>query len=134
MKEKVMNNQREQGEPRDEAMLGLDRKQVEESRTRHGENILTPPQRVSLWQLYLEKYKDPMVRILLVAAAVSLVLAIIENDFVEVIGIFLAIFLATTIGFYFERDAAKRFDMLNALGEEQPVKVVPAGTPRWSLF
>ena len=127
MKEMVMNNQREQGEPRDEAMLGLDRKQVEESRTRHGENILTPPQRVSLWQLYLEKYKDPMVRILLVAAAVSLVLAIIENDFVEVIGIFLAIFLATTIGFYFERDAARRFDMLNAMGEEQPVKVMREG-------
>ena len=106
---------------------GLNASQVEQSRQQHGENVLTPPQRASLWKLYLEKYNDPIIRILLVAAAISLILAFLENDFVEVIGIFIAIFLATTIGFYFERDAARRFDMLNALGEEQPVKVVRDG-------
>ena len=102
---------------------GLTAKQVSESRLQHGENVLTPPKRVSIWKLYLEKYRDPIIRILLVAALVSLVLAFIENEFVETIGIFLAIFFATTVGFYFERDAAKKFEVLNTLGEEQPVKV-----------
>ncbi|MDD6007826.1 MAG: calcium-translocating P-type ATPase, PMCA-type [Prevotellaceae bacterium] len=106
---------------------GLSDKEVAESRQRHGENVLTPPERTSLWRLYVDKYNDPIIKILLVAATISLGLAVIENDFVEAIGIFLAIFFATTVGFYFERDAAKRFDELTALGEEQPVKVVRNG-------
>ena len=106
-----------------DAIKGLTAKQVAESRLQHGENVLTPPTKVSIWKLYLEKYHDPIIRILLVAALVSLILAFIENEFVETIGIFLAIFFATTIGFYFERDAAKKFEVLNTLGEEQPVKV-----------
>ncbi len=106
---------------------GLSKGQVIENRERWGENILTPPERTSMWKLYLEKYNDPIIKILLVAAAISLGLAVIENDYVEAIGIFLAIFFATTVGFYFERDAAKRFEELTALGEEQPVKVVREG-------
>ncbi len=80
-----------------------------------------------MWRLYLEKYEDPMVRILLVAAVVSLLLAFIKNDFIETIGIIAAIVLATTVGFYFERDAARKFDVLTKLGEEQPVKVLREG-------
>ncbi len=106
---------------------GLTAAQVEASRREHGENLLTPPKKTSMWRLYIEKYNDPIIKILLVAAMISLVLAIIENEFVEVIGIFLAIFLATTIGFWFERDAAKKFDVLTAIGEESPVKVVREG-------
>ncbi len=98
-----------------------------ESRSKHGENTLTPPARTPMWRLYLEKYNDPIIKILLVAATLSLVLAFIENEFVETIGIFIAIFLATTIGFYFERDAAKKFNVLTAIGEESPVKVVRDG-------
>ena len=106
-----------------ESLCGLDNEGVEESRRQYGCNSLTPPKRESLWRQYIDKYKDPIIQILLVAAAVSLVLAFIENDFVETIGIFVAIFLATTIGFVFEVDAARKFDVLTALGEEQPVKV-----------
>ena len=102
---------------------GLNDAQVAESRKTHGQNVLTPPKRTSLWMLYLEKYRDPIIQILLVAAAISLVLAFFNKDFVETIGIFAAIILATTVGFYFERDAAKKFGVLTALGEEQPVKV-----------
>ena len=80
-----------------------------------------------MWRLYLEKYSDPMVRILLVAALVSLGLAFVKNDFVETIGIIVAILLATTVGFYFERDAASKFDVLTQLGEEQLVKVLRDG-------
>ena len=117
-KESIKDNQ---------ALGGLTSAQVEQSRREHGENVLTPPKRTPMWRLYLEKYNDPIIKVLLVAAAVSLVLAIIENEFVEVIGIFVAIFLATTIGFYFERDAAKKFNVLTAIGEESPVKVMRDG-------
>ena len=107
--------------------IGLNAAQVKESRSRYGENILTPPKRTPLWKLYLEKYEDPIIRILLVAAAISLLMAFITDEYVETIGIILAIFFATTVGFYFERDAAKKFSVLTAMGEEQPVKVVRDG-------
>ena len=103
--------------------IGLTDEQVKQSREQHGKNVLTPPQRTSLWNLYLDKYRDPIIQILLVAAFVSLILAFIEKNFMETIGIFVAVFLATTVGFYFERDAAKKFNLLTALSEEQSVKV-----------
>ena len=103
--------------------IGLTDEQVKQSREQHGKNVLTPPQRTSLWKLYLDKYRDPIIQILLVAAFVSLILAFIEKNFMGTIGIFVAVFLATTVGFYFERDAAKKFNLLTALSEEQPVKV-----------
>ena len=103
--------------------IGLTDEQVKQSREQHGKNVLTPPLRTSLWKLYLDKYRDPIIQILLVAAFVSLILAFIEKNFMETIGIFVAVFLATTVGFYFERDAAKKFNLLTALSEEQPVKV-----------
>ena len=68
-----------------------------------------------------------MIRILLVAAVVSLALAFVKQDFIETLGIIFAIILATTVGFFFERDAARKFDVLTQLGEEQPVKVVREG-------
>ena len=103
--------------------LGLNEEQVAESRRQHGRNVLTPPKRTPLWKLYLDKFRDPIIQILLVAAAVSLIFSIINGEYMETLGIFLAIFLATTIGFYFECDAAKKFSLLTALGAEQPVKV-----------
>lgn len=107
-----------------EKLLGLTAAEVEQSRLEHGENLLTPPKKQSVWRLYLEKYDDPMVRILLLAAVVSLVLSFVRQDFMETIGIIAAIILATTVGFYFELDAMRKFNVLNQIGEEQPVKVV----------
>ena len=119
-----MNNDKRQG---------LSAAEVSISRLEHGENVLTPPRRQSMWRLYLEKYQDPMVRILLVAAVVSLVLSFVKNDYIETIGIIAAVFLATTVGFFFERDAARKFDVLTQLGEEQRVKVIRSLTPNPSL-
>ena len=102
---------------------GLTGEQVAANRIKFGKNILTPPPTTSLWKLYLDKYRDPIIQVLLVAAAVSLVLAFVEQNFIETIGIFVAIFFATSVGFYFERDAAKKFNILNALNEESLVKV-----------
>lgn len=106
---------------------GLTDKQVLENREKYGVNLLTPPKRPSIWKLYFEKFEDPVVRVLLVAAVFSLIISIINNEYAETIGIFFAIFLATGIGFFFEYDANKKFDLLNAVNEETLVKVVRNG-------
>jgi len=107
--------------------LGLTDQEVLQSREKHGVNLLTPPKRPSLLKLYLEKFEDPVVRILLVAAVFSLIISIIENEYAETIGIIAAILLATGIGFYFEYDANKKFELLNAVNEETLVKVIRNG-------
>lgn len=107
--------------------LGLTDREVLESREKNGVNLLTPPKRPSLWKLYLEKFEDPVVRVLLVAAVFSLIISIIENEYAETIGIIAAILLATGIGFFFEYDASKKFDLLNAVNEETLVKVIRNG-------
>ena len=107
--------------------VGLTDEEVRKSRAEHGANLLTPPKRPSMWKLYLEKFQDPVIRVLLVAAVFSLGISIIENEYAETIGIFFAIFLATGIGFYFEYDANKKFDLLNQVGEETPVTVIRNG-------
>ena len=107
--------------------LGLTESEVLQSREKNGVNLLTPPKRPSLWKLYLEKFEDPVVRVLLVAAVFSLIISIIENEYAETIGIIAAILLATGIGFFFEYDANKKFDLLNAVNEETLVKVIRNG-------
>ncbi|WP_308763857.1 calcium-translocating P-type ATPase, PMCA-type [uncultured Bacteroides sp.] len=111
----------------DSHFKGLTDQEVLQNRQKYGANLLTPPKRPSIWKLYLEKFQDPVIKILLVAAAFSLLISIIENEYAETIGIFFAIFLATGIGFYFEYDANKKFDLLNAVGEETPVMVIRNG-------
>lgn len=106
---------------------GLTDEQVRTNREKYGTNLLTPPKRPSLWKLYLEKFEDPVVKVLLVAAFFSLLISIVENEYAETIGIFFAIFLATGIGFFFEYDANKKFDILNAVNEETLVKVIRNG-------
>ena len=111
----------------DSRFKGLTDQEVLQNRQKYGINLLTPPKRPSIWKLYLEKFQDPVIKVLLVAAAFSLLISIIESEYAETIGIFFAIFLATGIGFYFEYDANKKFDLLNAVGEETPVMVIRNG-------
>lgn len=106
---------------------GLSQKQVKQKRLEFGSNVLTPVPKPSLWRLYWEKFEDPVIRILLIVAVVSLVIAFFENDYMETIGIIAAIFLATAIGFYFEYDASKKFDVLNQVNDESSVTVIREG-------
>lgn len=106
---------------------GLTSAEVAESRERHGKNVLTPPEKEPLWRLFLHKFEDPIIRILLIAAFLSLGISFIHRDFIETIGIFFAIFLATGVGFWFEMDASKKFDILNKVNDETPVKVMRDG-------
>jgi len=112
---------------------GLNEKQVEESRKLHGENILTPPKKTSLWALFFEKFDDPIIRILLVAWLLSTIIAGVHcwgpeakgfSAFLEPIGIFFAIILASCVGFFFEVKANKAFDILNTVNDDILVKVI----------
>ncbi|MCR4764666.1 MAG: calcium-translocating P-type ATPase, PMCA-type [Bacteroidaceae bacterium] len=108
-------------------LTGLTDAEVLRSRQEHGANVLTPPKRKSMWQLYLEKFSDPVIRILLVAACLSLVISIFENEYAETIGIIAAILLATGVGFLFEYDANRKFDLLNTVNDDNAVRVMRNG-------
>ena len=119
-----------------EKITGLTSQEVLESRKAHGENILTPPEKTSLWKQFLEKFEDPIIRILLLAWVLSMVIAGVhcwgpEQDgfqaFLEPLGIFFAIMLASTIGFYFEVKAARAFDVLNTVNDDVMVTVMRDG-------
>ncbi len=106
---------------------GLTDQQVLESRQQHGANVLTPPKREPAWKLFLKKFNDPSVRILLVAALLSLGISFVHMEFAETIGIICAIILATGVSFWFEYDAGKKFDVLNQVNDSTPVKVMRNG-------
>ena len=103
---------------------GLTDIEVQQSREKYGVNVLTPPKRKPIWKLYLEKFEDPVIRILLVAACLSLVISIFENEYAETIGIIAAILLATGVGFAFEYDANRKFDLLNTVNDDNAVRVI----------
>ena len=103
---------------------GLTNEQVLESRQKYGENLLSPPQRESLWKLFWEKFEEPVIRILLIAAFLSLGISFVHNEFAETIGIFCAIFLSVGVAFWFEMDANKKFDILNQVNDDTLIKVI----------
>lgn len=114
---------------------GLTEAEVLKSREQHGVNILTPPEKQSLWSKFMEKFEDPLIRILLVAGLLSIGIACYEfwglghnwTVFFEPIGIFVAILLATGLSFYFELIADKEFSILNQVNDDEPVKVIRNG-------
>lgn len=103
---------------------GLSQEEVIKSREQHGKNLLTPPKQKKWWQLYLEKFKDPIIIILLVALGVSFVVGFIECSLIESIGILVAIILATGVGFWMEYSAKRKFDILNQISDTENVKVI----------
>ena len=114
---------------------GLSEEEVLKSREQYGENLLTPPARTPMWKLFLEKFSDPIIRILLVALVLSIAVSVYHvvtgeagmSALFEPAGIALAILLATVVGFLFEMSAAKKFDILNQVNDDLPVKVVRGG-------
>lgn len=113
---------------------GLRSQEVVDSRNKFGSNILTPPEKESLFVKFLEKFKDPLIIILLIAGALSICIAIYEyfqhpdpTVFFEPVGIWVAIFLATGMAFYFEYAADKEFEVLNQVNDDEPVQVIRDG-------
>lgn len=108
-------------------LQGLSAAEVLESRTKFGSNVLTPPERDPWWRLFLEKFEDPVIRILLIAAVIAIVAGAAHGDYVEGIGIIIAILLATVLAFANEYKANKEFDILNKVSDEVPFKVIRDG-------
>lgn len=110
--------------------IGLTDAQVLESRQKYGANILTPPKKDSMWKLFAEKFKDPIIRILLIAAFLSFGIAVFEHistgekHYAETIGIFCAVLLSTGVAFWFEMDANRKFDVLNQVNDDVLIKVI----------
>lgn len=115
--------------------IGLTDAQVQESRAKHGENVLTPPAKKPVWRQFLEKFNDPLIIILLFAGALSVGISCYEyygldegpKVFFEPVGIFIAIILATGLAFYFEYQADKEFAILNQVNDDEPVEVIRNG-------
>ena len=111
---------------------GLTAAQVAESRAKYGENVLTPPAKEPLWRQFLDKFRDPLIIILLIAGVLSILISCYEyfcmddgmTVFFEPVGIFVAIMLATGLAFYFEYQADKEFAILNKVNDDEPVEVI----------
>lgn len=118
-------------------LRGLSPAEVEESRRLHGTNVLTPPAEESLWKLFLDKFKDPLIIVLMMAGVLSVLISIYEyvgldqgaTVFFEPVGIFMAIILATGLSFYFEKRAEDEFKILNKVNDDEPVEVIRDGNP-----
>ena len=106
---------------------GLTIREVDDSRQKFGANILTPPKRDPWWKLLLHKFDDPIIRILLIAAFVAVVVGFFHGNFIEGIGIIIAILLATLMAFFNEYRAGLEFDILNKVNDQIPVKVIRGG-------
>lgn len=109
---------------------GLTAGQVAESRRRHGDNVIAPPREEPVWRLFVDKFRDPVIKVLLLAALLSLLIGFVQSDFTESVGIVCAIVLATGVGFFFEWDAQRRFRRLNRVNDDVPVKVLREGAMR----
>ena len=106
---------------------GLTADEVAESRKKYGANVLTPPPRNPWWMLLLEKFDDPIIRILMIAAIIAIGVGTINGEYLEGIGIIIAILLATVLAFFNEYKAGKEFDILNQVSDEVPVTVLRDG-------
>ncbi|MBV5261009.1 calcium-translocating P-type ATPase, PMCA-type [Synechococcus moorigangaii CMS01] len=106
---------------------GLTAEQVQVNRTQFGANVLTPPQRRPWWQLFLEKFEDPVIRILMIAAVVALAVGTLRGEYAEGLGILVAILLATTVAFFNEFKANQEFALLNHVYDQVTVKVIRNG-------
>ena len=132
---------------------GLTDAQVLESRQKYGANVLTPPEKDSLWKRFFEKLTGPfghhiegwedgdeLIFILEIAAVLSIFISCAEffgwfglssdagwGVFFEPLGILIAILLATGIAFIFELKADKEFSILNQVNDEEAVQVIRNG-------
>lgn len=108
---------------------GLTSAEVQASREKHGWNLITPPPREPWWRQLLEKFNDPIIRILMIAAVLATLVGFSHTppDWIEGVGIVIAILLSTGLAYWNERMAEREFSLLNQVSDETPVKVIRDG-------
>ncbi|KAE8690517.1 Calcium-transporting ATPase 1, endoplasmic reticulum-type [Hibiscus syriacus] len=108
--------------------LGLSFAEVENRRKIYGYNELEKHEGQSIWSLIMEQFNDTLVRILLLAAVISFVLAWFDGDeggemgitaFVEPLVIFLILILNAIVGVWQENNAEKALEALKEIQSEQ---------------
>ena len=107
--------------------------EVDENRAKYGRNEVAPPERDPWWKMYLETFEDPIIRLLLIAIGLSMLITGYKYfteghlEWYEPVGVMIAVFLATYIGFINTWKAMKQFDVLNQINGDIPVTVVRNG-------
>ncbi len=111
--------------------FGLNSQQVEESRQKYGNNALPAPPRATFLDKLLDNFKDPIIRILLVALLVNVVFAYMgHGDWIETLGIFIAIILATFVSTWSEYSNENAFQKLQEEASRIHCKLWRDGEPQ----
>lgn len=114
---------------------GLTDKQAEQSMLQHGRNSLSSAKKDGLFKRIFHSATEPMVLMLIFAGLIALIVNIIRVftdgnfDYLEVVGIFVAISLSVGITVIVEGKSAKAFEALSKLNEDVLVKVIRDGKP-----
>ena len=109
--------------PTKEASLGLRQEEVERSRAEHGANILTRTRTKSFFRRFLSNLNDPVIRVLVGALVINLLLIPRGGDWVETLGIGVAVFLATLISTLSEHGSEKAFSALASVSASATCRV-----------
>ena len=112
--------------------IGLTESQVQEKRAQHGENKLKEKKKKTTLQRFAEQFKDVMILILIVAAAISFVIACVEGEpkeFFEPVLILLIVILNAIMGVMQESKAVKALDALKSLSAPH-ARVIRDGTEK----
>ena len=97
---------------------GLTESQVQERRTHYGENRLREKKKKTNLQRFAEQFKDVMILILILAAAISFAIACVEGnaeEFFEPVLILLIVVMNAVMGVMQESRAEKALDALKGL-------------------
>ena len=112
---------------------GLTTKQAIHNREKYGSNTLTREKPQSLARRIFEAAVEPMILMLIMAGIIDIAVNIIraatgsEADFLECVGIFVAISLSVVITVVMEGKSAKAFEALSKISEDTTIKVLRNG-------
>ena len=94
-----------------------------------GKNILTPPASTTWYEMLFDKFKDPIILILIVADIFSFVVNFIQKEPLwEPLAILAAILITTLVGWWQDMSSKAQFDSLNKVSDDELIKVYRDGS------
>ena len=108
-------------------ILGLNEKEVNDSREKHGANELCKKSAGSFWSKFVTNLSDPIIRILIFALVINIVFMLEGFDVIESVGIAVTILISTLVSTLSELGSEKAFDKLDKEFENMKVKVYRDG-------